>query len=281
MHFIVASLLVLASFINHAEAQMKMSVDPKTSEVKYDIIGTVKNSRGFVAKRGAKESKDTKIGVNFGVKKGDEIRTGKNSFVKIVMIDETIISLGPNSVFDFANYDFKTKVDRSANYKLKKGKLRMKVPVKIESGKYQISLRTISLGVRGTEFLANHINTEEGSSVEQIALLEGVLALKRKNKKTELLKVSDHFKLRVLKNGKKNSEKSKLTKKELKQLLASNVGEDLDKPFLQTISKEELFDNVGDDSTTSTESFENNERKNKGKNWKESLKDLNKKLKNK
>ena len=182
MHFIVASLLVLATFINHAEAQNEMSVDPKTSEVKYDIIGTVKNARGFVAKRGPKNQKIQKLESTLVLRRV-MIRTGKNSFVKIVMIDETIISLGPNSVFDFANYDFKTKVDRSANYKLKKGKLRMKVPVKIESGKYQISLRTISLGVRGTEFLANRINTERGSSVEQIALLEGVLALKRKKQK--------------------------------------------------------------------------------------------------
>ena len=258
---------------------MKMSVDPKTSEVKYDIIGTVRSSRGFVSKRGKNETKDTKIGVNFGVKKGDEIKTGKNSFVKIVMIDETIISLGPNSVFDFSSYDFKTKVDRNANYKLKKGKLRMKVPVKIESGKYQISLRTISLGVRGTEFLANRLNREKGSSVEQIALLEGVLALKRSNKKTELLKVSDHFKLRVLKNGTKNSKKTKLTEKEVKDLLALNTSDELDKPFLKTISKNELFGSNSNEFYKDPNSTLEEERKNKGKNWKESLKDLNKKHK--
>ena len=271
----------LISTINFSLAQMKMSVDPKTSEVKYDIIGTVKNSRGVVSKRGSNETKDTKIGVNFGVKKGDEIKTGKNSFVKIVMIDETIISLGPNSVFDFSSYEFKTKVNRSANYKLKKGKLRMKVPVKIESGKYQISLRTISLGVRGTEFLANRLNREKGSSVEQIALIEGVLALKRENQKTEILQVSDHFKLRVLKDGTKNSKKSKLTKKELKVLLATNTSDDLDKPFLKTITKEELFG--ASNIPTEIDNFKevNSEKSKKGKNWRESLKELNNKHQNK
>ena len=74
---------------------MKMSVDPKTSEVKYDIIGTVKNSQRICSKRGINETKDTKIGVNFGVKKVMKLKLVKNSFVKIVMIDETIISLVP------------------------------------------------------------------------------------------------------------------------------------------------------------------------------------------
>ena len=65
----------------------------------------------------------------------------------------------------------------------------------------------------------------------------------------------------------------------MKELIAINTEDDLDKPFLKTITKDELFGsndiNLEEGSQPSTQ----DQRKSKGKNWKESLKDLNQKHK--
>ena len=95
---------------------------PKTSKIKYDVLGNVTALSGDVFKSKVNDSSSIRLGLKFGIKKGDIITTGKDSYVKIQLLDNTVISLGPESHFSFRNYEFESITDRSANFDLLKGK---------------------------------------------------------------------------------------------------------------------------------------------------------------
>ena len=176
-------LLVFILSASQVDAQMKMSVDPKTSKIKYDVLGNVTKVKGDVFKQSKGESSSSRIGLNFGIKNGDIITTGKKSYVKIKLIDDTIISIGPESHFSFRNYQFESMTDRDAAFDLLKGKMRIKVNNKIERGNLNFNTLSLAMGVRGTEFLATQSISKSGDSTEQVALLSGALSLKGKQAK--------------------------------------------------------------------------------------------------
>ena len=136
-------LLLLLINTQQIHAQMKMSVDPKTSKIKYDVLGNVTKVLGDVFKQSKGETSSSRIGLKFGIKMGDIITTGKKSYVKIKLVDDTVISIGPESHFSFRNYKFESITDRDATFDLLKGKMRIKVNNKIERGK--LNFNTLSL----------------------------------------------------------------------------------------------------------------------------------------
>ena len=156
---------------------------PKTSKIKYDVLGNVTALSGDVFKSKVNDSSSIRLGLKFGIKKGDIITTGKDSYVKIQLLDNTVISLGPESHFSFRNYEFESITDRSANFDLLKGKMRVKVNNKIERGKLKFNTMSISMGVRGTEFLANQSTLKTGDQIEHVALLSGQLEINGKDAK--------------------------------------------------------------------------------------------------
>ena len=62
-------LLLLLINTQQIHAQMKMSVDPKTSKIKYDVLGNVTKVLGDVFKQSTGETSSSRIGLKFGIKK--------------------------------------------------------------------------------------------------------------------------------------------------------------------------------------------------------------------
>ena len=62
---LLALFLTISAMTVHA--QMKMSVDPKTSKIKYDVLGNVTKAQGNVFKQSKGENSSTRIGIKFGV----------------------------------------------------------------------------------------------------------------------------------------------------------------------------------------------------------------------
>jgi hypothetical protein len=133
--------------------------------------GTVSLLRGDVkVKRKTKESAITKGSF---VHEGDVIQTGAKSFVKIIMNDETTLSLGPKSRLVVKEFKYKDGGIRKTIYNLVEGKMRSFVRKKAKGkDSIQVNSEVISIGVRGTEILSNSYLVQ-GNATNDVMLLSG------------------------------------------------------------------------------------------------------------
>ncbi|PIK16228.1 FecR family protein [Halobacteriovorax sp. JY17] len=102
----------------------------------------------------------------------DIVTTGEKSLIKISFLDRTNLILGPNSELQIKKY---SKKDRRNIFNFIRGNFRAKIQEKVsENQSVQFLANQVSVGVRGTEFLANsYIANAKG--VSDVALLEGNL----------------------------------------------------------------------------------------------------------
>lgn len=138
-------------------------------------IGTVALINGTVWRTPANTKKKVTLKPNAQVFQGDDIVTGKNSYVKILMIDDTIFDLGDNTKFSFTKFkmDKNKKEKREANYNITYGKLRSLFTVKSDPKKVKIKTPDIVMGVRGTEILSDVYNLKGNVPHTNVALLSG------------------------------------------------------------------------------------------------------------
>lgn len=106
---------------------------------------------------------------------GAMIKTGSGSYAKLIMKDDTVFQLGPNSDFSLDQFEFKTKNERTATYSLAKGQLRSWFVHKAPDKTLNIKTPTASMGIRGTEILTDVYSDTEGNSKTDIALVRGKL----------------------------------------------------------------------------------------------------------
>tara|TARA_B100000925_G_scaffold291726_1_gene281024 strand:+ start:4096 stop:4923 length:828 start_codon:yes stop_codon:yes gene_type:complete len=274
MKLMALLLLIIAPQI---QAQMKMSVDPKTSKIKYDVLGSVINVQGSVFKQSKGESSSTRIGLKFGVKKGDILTTGKRSYVKIKLIDDTIISIGPESHFSFRNYKFESITDRNAAFDLLKGKMRIKVNNKIERGNLEFNTLSLAMGVRGTEFLASQNISKSGDSTEQVALLTGAITINGKQASiSQRIKPNQIVRAKKTKNNKLKVKINDLSDKEILELNSPELEAN---SFLKFLPEDQSKFNFDSSDEISIDESASSKSKKELLNWQDSLKKLNEKYK--
>lgn len=272
-------LLILALCLN-CFAQEGMVVDQKTGKISYSAIGTVTLIKGKVYRTKISEQTSEELGINFPILEKDIIQTAEKSAIKIQMNDSTIITLGQNSHFNFKNYTAKSKTEREAAYDLKMGKARVEVPVKLSKGKLNFNTRTVSLGVRGTEFLMQQEIDKKGNSKEQIALLEGEVEIEREDGKIQSMTAGDHYLLKKHSNDNKILDRMiKLEPKFLQYLKAEGVSKKSVKPFLTELNESLLNENSNGVQNEDPSGKNENGFKKVKNFWKKSLEELNKKLK--
>lgn len=134
----------------------------------------------IVKLRGTVEAMNKTSGESAVLKDGDSIFEGdlliseKGSFAKILMKDDTIFQLGPNTEMIFEKFEFKTKAERTATYNLVKGQLRSLFTVKSKDKSLTIKTPNTAMGIRGTEILSD-VYKFKGKIKTDIALLSGKL----------------------------------------------------------------------------------------------------------
>jgi hypothetical protein len=110
------------------------------------------------------------------IKEGDTINTADDSFLKIKFQDNSLISLGPNSKFLVEKFQIQNE-KRTSIYNLLVGKIRTLIQKKRKDGEViQLKVGLISLGVRGTEILANAYLVK-GKQVSDAVLTKGQVSL--------------------------------------------------------------------------------------------------------
>ena len=95
---------------------------------------------------------EIRVGPNFIMREGDEIRIGKHSQIELALIDGSRIRLGPESVFKVEG------LQKRCNFSLAAGKFRAWVK-RTMSRRFAVRTPNVAVAVRGTEFAVS----EDGS----------------------------------------------------------------------------------------------------------------------
>lgn len=206
-------LLLLALSPLKAAEEKDWTLDLKTSTLVPKYVGTVKELRGEVKVEDRLLQKGAKVYPR------DVIKTDDKSFLKLELIDETQITLGPKSEFQVEKWAFRTKNDRDAVFFLMRGKMRAEIKSKARKrDQLQIKSPLVAMGIRGTELMVNN-NFQQSKEITQVALLKGSLHLTLQELKEKLdLRPGDY--IEVIKGLAQTIKKVKtLSDQELKELL--------------------------------------------------------------
>lgn len=246
------------------------------------FLGQVKLFRGKVFKKNEKGTLLMKLGERFH--KNDILITQEESFAKLMMIDETIISIGPKTEFMIDNYEFTDKANRKFGYTLLKGQITGNIKNKAAPGNIMFKTKFTSLGVRGTYVMMNARN-EGQLDIAEFALLEGSAEIT--NEKKQVFPITRGERINFVNDNTRSvEEKVQISDEDMKRYKAEELDEEKAfKPFLDflrphILSKDSplysFFANAA--AAPIAEGVEANKREEKKPHWKENLKKLNEKL---
>lgn len=239
-YFSLALILFTISTSNITFAQSKL--DPKTGTVQTDSIGTIILSKGQVIVIRGKDNQETRGSKNLKIFSKDILKTKDAAFVRVQMIDNTVIQLGPKSIFKFEQFDIKSPTNRKSIYNFVNGQLRTVIKNKAEPGDIIIKARSVAMGIRGTEILSEIYEDRDGVAHTKIALLSGKVNIDATNKNLKTIKTFDMGPGKLMDSRLLNDETSpeqtfkEIPEKEYKKLKQSDLYSSLDfVPFLSDI----------------------------------------------
>lgn len=191
------------------------------------FVGQIKLLKGKAFKKNAEGTTEVQGGERF--KKNDTLMTSEKSFARVLIVDDTQISLGPGSELKFEDIDFVDKKNRKLSFGLLKGQITGEVKNKAKAGEIEFKTKYTTMGVRGTHFLMNHQN--KGSlHIAQYALLKGKIEVKDHESNMHAMSPGDKL---VLVHDSSRSlsakEDTKLSPKEFNTLMGVDV--DLERKF--------------------------------------------------
>lgn len=154
-----------------------LSLSPKSFAA--EVHGVLQVVKGDVQVKSSKDGKTSKAKVGGKVYPKDTIITAKDSRAKIVMVDNNVLNVSPETSLEIQNYEYapeQGKKDVLLNVLY--GKVRSKVEQKYDdkTSKFQLKTPTAVAGVRGTDFMAGYAPPTAGSSgpgVSTVVTFEG------------------------------------------------------------------------------------------------------------
>lgn len=187
------SIIILLSFayFYSAFAAEEFRIDPKTSQAIPNFAGKVLMVKGEVNKLVKKAGNDDvytrRLAVGSLIKEGDTITSKARSFAKVRMSDDTMLTVGPKSEIVIEKFEFHTKSNRNVVYNLIDGRIRTYILKKVKKPyTVKIKSRYASLGVRGTEVLANHVKNNLNNFQTEFALVSGKAMITDKASNTKI-----------------------------------------------------------------------------------------------
>jgi len=226
MKYLMIALLLPLSL--HAQ---NFSFNKETGKAVPNFVGELKLLKGRVLRTTGGRPRVVQIGEKFYPK--DVIATEANSSMKILVTDDTWLSVGPQSELVFTDYEFKDKNSRTINYELKKGQLSANVRQRIKEGGVSFRTRYTSMGIRGTKILMNY-REFNGQGISEYAVIEGEAEIT--NSKGEVQKLSGGERVVLIDNEKTKEsglEKLRITPEDLESYSSPEADEDKGiRPFM-------------------------------------------------
>jgi hypothetical protein len=255
-------LLLLIPLSSHAQ---NFTFNKDTGKAVPNFVAELKLLKGNVLLTTGGRPRPVKQGDKFYPK--DVIATEANSTMKILVTDDTWISLGPESELAFTEFEFKDKTDRKITYELRKGQLAANVRQKVKSGAINFRTRYSTMGVRGTKLLVNY-REMSGVGISEFALIEGKAEVQSDAGTSHDLASGERIVLINGKNKESSLEKLELSREELEKFSSPEGEEKNDiRPFMPyyepkalTVTKasvETLSQKSGEKETTGPGTFDN------------------------
>lgn len=133
-----------------------------------DVHGVLQVVKGDVQIKSAKDGKTAKAKVGSKIFPKDTIITGKDSRAKIVMVDNNVLNISPETKLEIQNYEYAPEAGKKdVLLNVLYGKVRSKVEQKYDgkTTNFQLKTPTAVAGVRGTDFMAGYAPSTNVSSV--------------------------------------------------------------------------------------------------------------------
>ncbi len=285
----ILKIIIFSLISNLAFAQKEFEFDPIASKVIPKYLGEVILVKGNVSSQKKGESKRIKIKLGTKLWPKDIVETKGRSFLKVLMVDDTYLTLGPKSMMDFSKFKFTSKTNRIMDVNLLRGKMRMHFRKKAKEGDIRVKVGDVAMGVRGTEIMGNAFTTKAGTKVSQVALLSGSVLAELPNGSTKILSPGDHSVTSIRLNGQSSNKVNGMTKEEVMKYLSLQKDPKKDfKPLLDfyKILDEMALKTSGSDKAQTEAGAEGDSTddggwpgpKSKKESWRNSLKKLNNRL---
>ena len=128
-----------------------------------------------------RESNELTLSKGFSLDNDDTINTAAKSKVQVILNDDTVITIGPNSQYHFEKVNTKTP---EATMQLKRGFFKTVTGKigKIAPERFKIKTKAATIGIRGTQFMA-YVSEDD----EQIACIQGKIVVQTAEQKYEIL----------------------------------------------------------------------------------------------
>ncbi|MBL7664413.1 MAG: FecR domain-containing protein [Bacteriovoracaceae bacterium] len=258
--------------------------DPIKGDSIPNYIAEVDIFKGDVKKQ-SPSSKAEVVHVGTRFFKNDVLLTGPRSFVKLKIVDESQISLGPNSELNFSHFEFKSKSDRKIIYSFIKGQLSGEVKNTNDKEDVVVKTKTAAMGIRGTQFYVNY-HEVDANQISDFALVEGKVNITDANGKITPITQYERL-ITVQDKNNKNAGKEKLKLSQDEVVFLQNKVEDSQDfknlmPYFKHESVPEgsslyTFFNAKI-STKDTDSMQQVEDSQDDEQWRKKLEQLNQKL---
>jgi hypothetical protein len=274
----MTKLTFLFFFFSLSLCAQDFTFDKEKGKAVPNFLCQLKLMKGQVFKKSGEDLVEVKVGDRFN--KNDTIVTGEKSIARIMVVDDTTITVGPSSELNFADFEYTDKDNRKLLYNLVKGQLSGHVRQKAKDGDIQFKTKYTVLGVRGTEILMN-FRTVDNVDVSEYALLSGKAVITDdKNAQHEIKKGERVVFLHDSVKQTSAIEKLKLSNEEMKNLKALKLDEKKDfKPMMPFYQPGVVAQNSAVESSAASEGSVTEEKRTDKKHWKENLEQLNKNLK--
>jgi hypothetical protein len=274
----MTKLTFLFFFFSLSLCAQDFTFDKEKGKAVPNFLCQLKLIKGQVFKKSGEDLIEVKVGERFN--KNDTIVTGEKSLARIMVVDDTTITIGPSSELNFTDFEYTDKDNRKLLYNLIKGQLSGHVRQKAKDGDIQFKTKYTVLGVRGTEILMN-FRTVNNVDVSEYALLSGKAVITDdKNAAHEIAKGERVVFLHDSVKQTSAIEKLKLSNEEMKNLKALKLDETKEfKPMMPFYNPLAMNQNSATETSSGSEVGAVEEKRTDKKHWKENLEQLNKNLK--
>lgn len=143
-------------------ALLSLALLPSALAAAEPTIGLVKRLSGSVTLSRAGQLLKPQPGM--ALQQGDRLRTGADGYAGITLLDDSLLTAGPNSSLLISQFAFNSSThDGALQATLGRGSLHMVTGLiaKRAPEKVQLQARNVILGVRGTEFIVDIGGAEE------------------------------------------------------------------------------------------------------------------------
>ena len=199
-------------------------------------IGQVVALKGDV--KVERESKIQELLLKDKILKNDQISTLNNSRTQLLLNDETIITIGENSIFKVDEYLFNEEKDSSLKMNFLNGTFKVitgKIG-KLNPDSFKLQTKTASIGIRGTEILL-----QLEAKKEKIMCTQGtIIVIMKDTNNTTILNVGESLVIDLTTN-KVSVEKNDT--KNINEVTSSLYTNKIDRKYDQWIKEKNLKDN--------------------------------------